>query len=97
MSDEAAILADAIAAMARSDAPYQEMRRQARARREQSWERLLARAENAEGQRDILLKAAQGMYELHKDGVSHQLQLYQREAALKALRDAIAAATGEVG
>ena len=42
-----------------------------------------------------LLEAAQAMYELHKDGVSHQLQLFQRRAALTALRAAIAAATGE--
>ena len=51
-----------------------------------------------------LLEAAQGMYEMHKDDVSHQLQstpgvrlarVYQREAALTAIRDAIAAATGE--
>ena len=42
-----------------------------------------------------LLEAAQTMYELHKDGVSHQLQARQRAAALTALRDAIAAATGE--
>ena len=44
-----------------------------------------------------LLEAAQAMYELHKDGVSHQLQLFQRRAALTALRDAIDAATGTYG
>ena len=90
MSDEAAILADAIAAMARSDAPYQEMRRQARARREQSWERLLARAENAEGQRDVLLAAAQGI-----ERWFGQMEPASARRALAALRDAIAAATSE--
>jgi hypothetical protein len=49
----------------------------------------------ATAQRDALLKTAQAMYELHKDGVSHQLQAHQREAALTALHAAIATATGE--
>jgi hypothetical protein len=53
----------------------------------------------ATAHRDALVKAAQAMYELHKDGVSHQLQLpNRRKAALEALRDAlvkIATATGE--
>jgi hypothetical protein len=53
---------------------------------------LIVRAVNA---LPALLAAAQGMYELHKDGVSHQLQLYQRKAALTALHAAITAATGE--
>ena len=42
-----------------------------------------------------LLEAAQAMYELHKDGVSHQLQFHQRAAALEVLRAAITTATGE--
>jgi hypothetical protein len=36
-----------------------------------------------------LIAAAQGMYELHKDGVSHQLQAHPRDAAVIALRDAL--------
>ena len=42
-----------------------------------------------------LLEAAQAMYELHKDGVSHQLQFHQRAAAIVVLRAAITTATGE--
>ena len=42
-----------------------------------------------------LLEAAQAMYELHKDGVSHQLQFHQRAAAIVVLRAAITDATGK--
>ena len=40
-----------------------------------------------------LLEAAQAMYELHRDGVSHQLQFHQRAAALVVLHAAITTAS----
>jgi hypothetical protein len=47
---------------------------------------IVARVAELERERDALLEAAQGMYKLHKDGVSHQLQLYERAEVLEVLR-----------